>query len=153
MRYPALLAAAIYLALTALPAGAAEDANGGDKTKSTAHKITQANSYVEFDPIYATFMENDRPAGLLMVWIGVDIADGKLRAEAQHAAPVIRDAYVRNMMGYASTIVRSWRQPDVGEIADRLQAVTDRALSRKGARVLLYQVALRIQPVQLDIKR
>ena len=35
-------------------------------------------------------------------------------------------------------------QPDVEAIADRLQSVTDRALKKKGARVLLAQVALRV---------
>jgi hypothetical protein len=72
------------------------------------------------------------------------VPDAKLREEAVHAMPVIRDAFVRNMMGYASTAVRSWRQPDVNEIAARLQAVTDRALGRKGAKVLLAQVALKV---------
>jgi len=32
----------------------------------------------------------------------------------------------------------------VGMIADRLQAVTDRALKKKGARVLMAQVAIRV---------
>jgi hypothetical protein len=40
--------------------------------------------------------------------------------------------------------VRSWRQPDVGEIADRLQRVTDRTLKHGGARILLAQVAMRL---------
>jgi len=40
--------------------------------------------------------------------------------------------------------VRPWQQPDVSVIADRLQRVTDRALKKKGARVLLAQVAMRI---------
>ena len=36
------------------------------------------------------------------------------------------------------------RKPDVTVIADRLQGVADRALGRKGARVLLAQVAMRL---------
>jgi hypothetical protein len=41
--------------------------------------------------------------------------------------------------------VRSWKQPDVTVIADRLQGVTDRALGRKGAKILLAQVAIRVK--------
>jgi flagellar basal body-associated protein FliL len=144
MRRSALLFAALSLTLLALPAGAAESEKGGEKSKTPVHKITQSVSYLMIDPIYASFMENDRPAGLLMVGVGIDIPDAKLRAEAEHAMPVIRDAFVRNMMGYASTAVRSTRQPDVTQISARLQAVIDRALGRKGATVLLAQVALRV---------
>jgi hypothetical protein len=96
------------------------------------------------DPIYATIVSNDRPAGLLMIGVGIDVPDETLRAEADHAMPVLRDAYVRNMMAFAATQVRTSRQPDVALIALRLQGVTDRALGRKGARVLLAQVAMRL---------
>ena len=56
--------------------------------------------------------------------------------------PVLRDAYVRNLMAFTANAVRADEQPDVTMIADRLQAVTDRALKRKGAKVLLAQVAI-----------
>jgi hypothetical protein len=79
-----------------------------------------------------------------MIGIGIDVPDSRLRAEADHALPVLRDAYVRNMMSFAATQVRIRNQPDVTVIADRLQRVTDRALGRKGARVLLAQVAMRV---------
>ena len=41
-------------------------------------------------------------------------------------------------------MVRPDAQPNVEMIADRLQAVTDRALKKKGAKVLLAQVAIRV---------
>ncbi len=126
------------MALAALPARA------GDDKKQAVHKVTQSKSYLMVDPIYATIVTGDRPAGLLMIGIGIDVPDETLRAEADHAMPVLRDAYVRNMMAYAATRVRTTSQPDVAVIADRLQAVTDRALGRKGARVLLAQVAMRL---------
>jgi hypothetical protein len=97
------------------------------------------------DPIYATIVSGDRPVGMLMIGIGIDVPNEKLRAEADHAMPVLRDAYVRNMMAFAATQVRTFRQPDVTVIADRLQGVTDRALGRKGAKLLLAQVAMRLQ--------
>jgi hypothetical protein len=58
--------------------------------------------------------------------------------------PVLRDAYIRNLMAFTANVVRTDSQPDVGMIADRLQAVTDRALKKKGAKVLMAQVAIRV---------
>jgi hypothetical protein len=58
--------------------------------------------------------------------------------------PVLRDAYVRNVMAFAGTHVRLTEQPDVVAIADRLQKITDRTLKSTGARVLLAQVACRV---------
>ena len=137
LRFAVILAA---IALAVLPARAA----GDDKKSGAVHKVTQSKSYLMVDPIYATIVSRDTPVGMLMIGIGIDIPDEKLRAEADHAMPVLRDAYVRNMMAFAATQVRVWRQPDVVAIADRLQGVTDRALGRKGARVLLAQVAMRL---------
>lgn len=128
------------LALDAVPAHAEDD----DKKGGAAHKVTQSKSYLMIEPIYATIVSGERPVGMLMIGIGIDVPDEALRAEADHAMPVLRDAYVRNMMAYAATQVRAWRQPDVAVIADRLQAVTDRALGRKGAKLLLAQVAMRL---------
>lgn len=128
------------LALATVPANA-----GDDKKKAAVHKVTQSTSYLMVDPIYATIISNDRPAGLLMIGIGIDVPDPALRDEADRAMPVLRDAYVRNMMAFAATQVRIWRQPDVIAIVDRLQGVTDRALGRKGARVLLAQVAMHLE--------
>ena len=125
--------------LRVLPAQADDDAK-----KKAEHKVTQSVSYMMIDPIYATIVSGDRPVGLLMIGVGLDIPNEKLRGEADHAMPVIRDGYVRNLAAYAATQVRVWKQPDVTVIADRLQGVTDRALGRKGARVLLAQVAMRL---------
>ncbi len=134
-RLPALFLAALVLAAPA---------RADDDKKAAVHKVTQSKSYLMVDPIYATIVNNERPAGLLMVGIGIDVPDESLRAEADHAMPVLRDAYVRNLMAFAATQVRLSRQPDVALIAERLQRVTDRALGRKGARVLLAQVAMRL---------
>jgi flagellar basal body-associated protein FliL len=136
---------ALLLALLALAVTPVHAEDGDADKKSGEHKVTQAKSYMMIDPIYATIVAGDRPVGLLMIGIGIDVPDEKLRAEADHAMPVLRDAYVRNMMAFAATQVRTYRQPDVTVIADRLQGVTDRALGRKGARLLLAQVAMRLE--------
>jgi hypothetical protein len=66
-----------------------------------------------------------------------------MRENAERAMPVLRDAYLRSLLAYTATNVRLDTPPDAIAIADRLQAITDRALKKKGARVLLRQVALR----------
>jgi len=96
------------------------------------------------DPIYTTIVNDNQAGGMLMVGIGLDVPDAALRDEVTRSLPVLRDAYLRNMMAFTAGAVRTDAQPDVEAIADRLQSVTDRALKKKGARVLLAQVALRV---------
>jgi hypothetical protein len=138
------LALAVLLLATALAAPARADDGGDGDGKAPKHKVTQSDSYLMIEPMYSAILDGDRPVGLLMLGIGIDIPDAKLRAEAQHALPVLRDAFLRNMMNFSTTSVRPDRQPNVIAIADRLQGVTDRALGRKGAKLLLAQVAIRV---------
>ena len=119
-------------------------AAAADEQAAPTHKVTPAESYMMLAPMYATVMDAGKPSGLLMVAIGLDIPDAWLRGQADHAMPLLRDDYVRSLMNYAATSVRPWRQPDVLEIAARLQRVTDRALHKSGARVLLAEVAIRV---------
>jgi len=139
MRSVQLIAATILVSL--FLSGAAL---GDDDQKAPVHKVTQSQSYMMIDPLYATIIDDDRPVGLLMVTIGIDVPDSGLRGQADHDMPVLRDAYMRSLMAFTATAVRPSEQPDVVEIANRLQRVTDKALGRKGARVLLAQVAMRI---------
>jgi len=139
MRSALLVSSLFLLALAASPAGA----DGGSMPE---HKITQSESYIMLEPMYATILDGARPNGMLMVAIGLDIPDPGLRNEVTRAMPILRDAYVRNLMSYAWTHIRPSEQPDVVEIATRLQLVTDHTLRRPGARVLLAQVASRVSP-------
>lgn len=138
MRSSALILT-LFGVLIAAPAAAADD------QQMAKHKMTQSQSYLMLEPMYATIMDGDRPAGMLLVAIGLDIPDPKLRADAERALPLLRDNYVRSVMSFAWSSVRLSEQPDVVAIADRLQRVTDKALHRKGARVLLAEVASRVR--------
>ena len=129
----------LFGVLIAAPAAAADD------QQMAKHKMTQSQSYLMLEPMYATIMDGDRPAGMLLVAIGLDIPDAHLRADAERALPLLRDNYVRSVMSFAWSSVRLSEQPDVVAIADRLQRVTDKALHRKGARVLLAEVASRVR--------
>jgi len=131
----------VAVLLAVLPARADDN----DKAKKKPeHKVTQSESYLEVDPIYTTIVSDNRAGGMLMIGMGLDVPDPALRDEVTRSLPVLRDAYVRNLMAFTSSSVRTDAQPDVGMIADRLQDVTDRALKKKGVKVLLAQVALRV---------
>ena len=124
--------------LAAAPAWAADDA------KKPEHKITQSESYLSIEPFYTTIVTDNHAGGMLMVGIGLNVPDPALRVEVTRSMPVLRDAFLRNLMAFTASDVRTDAQPDIGAIADRLQGITDRALKKKGARVLLAQVALRV---------
>jgi flagellar basal body-associated protein FliL len=130
-----------FLVLLPLAVGAAEEK--GNK-KSSEHKLTQAESYLSLEPIYTTIVDDNRAQGMLMVGVGLDVPDEGLREVATRSMPVLRDAYVRSLMAFTANAVRTDAQPDVTQLATRLQTVTDRALGKKGAKILLAQVAIRV---------
>jgi flagellar basal body-associated protein FliL len=112
--------------------------------KNERHAVSTSPNYIGLDPIYTTLLDRDAVAGTLMLGIGLDVSDPSLRDYVVQNLPILRDLYVRTMLAYTSISVRSWRQPDVDEIADILQRATDRKLKKKGARILLAQVAIRL---------
>jgi len=134
-----LIAVSLFAAVLASPVLAQDSGK-----KVPVHKITQSKSYTMIDPIYTPIMQDDKPVGLLMIGIGIDVPDEKLRAETKHALPVLRDAYVRSMMEFTATSVRPWQQPNVVAIADRLQHATNVIMRREGAKILLAEVAMRL---------
>jgi len=135
-----LVLAVVVLAIT--PGRAAE--HGQKAQKAPEHKTTQSESYIMVDPIYTTIVTDNRVAGMLMIGAGLDVPNAQLREEVNRSLPVLRDAYIRNLMTFTANVVRTDAQPNVEIIADRLQAVTDRALKKKGAKLLLAQVAIRV---------
>jgi len=139
----ALHAIAVGLIAAALAVPAAAD-DGGQNAQSARRKPTQLESYVMVEPLYASILQGARSRGLLLVEIGLDVPDAKLRDRVNQELPILRDAYVRSLLVFAATAVRPWRQPNVEEIAGRMQAITDHMLGRPGARVLMAQTAIRI---------
>jgi len=78
------------------------------------------------------------------VELGLDVPDAKLRDRINQSLPALRDAYVRSLLTYAATAVRPWRQPNVEDIASRMQVITDRMVGREGAKVLMAQLAIHL---------
>jgi hypothetical protein len=134
-------AATVALVLCALGAGTAQ---ASEAPAPAQRKTTQSESFVALDPMYATILEGSRPRGLLMIELGLDVPDAAMRARVNHALPTLRDAYVRSLMAYGATAVRAWRQPSVDDIAERMQAITDRLMGGPGAKVLMAQTAIRV---------
>ena len=128
----------------ALCALSAETAQATEAPAPAQRKTTQSESFVAIDPMYATILEGSKPRGLLMIELGLDVPDAAMRARVSHALPTLRDAYVRSLMAYGATAVRAWRQPSVDDIADRMQAITDRVIGGPGAKVLMAQTAIRV---------
>jgi flagellar basal body-associated protein FliL len=143
MRLRLLISPCVAAALLWLASGQGVRAAEGNN-QPAQHKTTQSESYIGIDPIYATILDGTRPRGLLMVEIGLDVPDSKLRERINQNLPALRDAYVRNLLTYAATAVRPTRQPNVEDIANRLQTITNRAIGREGAKVLMAQTAIRI---------
>jgi len=135
------LPVALTFALSGSPSLAA-DAQAPQQ--SAQHKTTTSQTYVILDPIYSTIHDGGKPRGLLMVELGLDVPDATLRAAVNRFLPLLRDAYVRTLLTYAATTVRPTRQPNVEDIGNRLQAITDKVMGKQGARVLMTQTAIRI---------
>lgn len=75
----------------------------------------------------------------MTIEVGVDVPDAGLRKRAQASVPLLRDAFLREMLAYAPTPGPGGApNPDV--ISVMLQRAADRTLGRPGARVLLGSI-------------
>lgn len=142
LRFFSALAAGFLAASLAVPAAPAMAAMAAEA--AGARKTTQSESYIAFEPIYASIIDGMRPRGLLLVEMGLDVPDAKLRDSVLLALPLLRDAYVRALLTYASTAVRPYRQPNIDDISGRIQTITNRVMGREGAQVLMAQLAVRL---------
>ena len=107
----------LWLSFLALTTAAAMGADEGEQ-KKPEHKTSQSKSYLSLEPIYTTIVGDGRAQGMLMVGIGLDVPNDALREVADRSMPVLRDAYVRNLMAFTATIVRTDAQPDVTQLAE-----------------------------------
>ena len=135
------------LAVAAFAAGfllSASLAQAAENAQPAQRKTTQSESYIPVEPMYASILDGVRPRGLLLVEVGLDVPDVDLRGQVNQALPVLRDAYVRSLLIYAANAVRPYRQPNIEDIANRMQAITDKVMGRKGAQILMAQTAIRL---------
>jgi hypothetical protein len=124
-----LTLALIVLALAG-PALAAE---------KTEKKKGGGESFIQLPTLTATVLRNDGGRGVMTVEVGIDVPDAGLRKRAQSSIPLLRDAFVREMLTYAPS-VSSGHVPNPDIISTQLQRATDQTLGRPGAKVLLGTV-------------
>jgi flagellar basal body-associated protein FliL len=136
--------ALLCLAAASIPLFSGSPPALGADNAPAQRKTTQSESYIMIEPMYASILDGIRPRGLLLVELGLDVPDAKLRDRVTQNLPALRDAYVRSLLTYAATAVRPWRQPNVEDIANRMQTITDRLVGREGAKVLMAQTAVRL---------
>jgi len=136
--------ALLCLVALAIPLFSGSAALGAESNAPAQRKTTQSESYIQIEPMYASILDGIKPRGLLLVEVGLDVPDAKLRDRVTQNLPALRDAYVRSMLTYASTAIRPWRQPSVEDIATRMQTITDRLVGGPGAKVLMSQTAIRL---------
>ncbi len=103
-------------------------------------RLTSSPAYVPAPTLSAPLTSGYRFAGLLVVDVGFDVPDAKLRARVERMQPRLTDALRTALADYASTRFHVGAAPDADKIARTLQAATDRALAEPGARVLLANV-------------
>ena len=125
-----LIAVSGCLALSALPAHAAEEKKkGGGK------------GYTQFPLITVFTAANASHHGTMSVDMGLYTDDDKLSNQIKSYMPRLQDAYLSRMQAYAGTLTtRSLADPDL--VTGQLQQATDHVLGRTGAKVLLGSILL-----------
>lgn len=115
--------AALVAASPAVGASAEKKKGGGE-------------TFVQLPTLTATILRGDGGRGVMTVDIGVDVPDAALRRRVELSVPLLRDAYLREMLTYAPTIPAG-APPNPDIISLQLQRATDRTMKQAGARVLL----------------
>jgi hypothetical protein len=120
----------IALALAATPrlaVAAAERKKGGGL------------SYIQFNTFTVTVRRPDGRRGVMSMEAGIDVADPALHTRADQSRPILRDAYMRWLTMYGLALTPG-APPNLDQIQAEMQRITDRTLSRTGAKMLIGSV-------------
>ncbi|MFC3079454.1 Tat pathway signal protein [Phenylobacterium terrae] len=128
-RRSVLLAAA---AAAAVPA-AARAASSREK------KAVGGLSFVALPAVTSTVRTPNGRRGVLMVELGLDIPDSRLRERAEASQPRLRAAFAQLLQTYATGLPPG-APPNADTLSREMQRETDRVLGRAGARLLLGTV-------------
>jgi flagellar basal body-associated protein FliL len=142
MRFAQPLAVLAAFAMIALPCAAlASEAPAKEKEKSKEQRrITSAETYVPSPTLSAPVTSNYQFAGLMIVDVGFDVPDAKLRARVTTLQPRLTDAMRSALADYTYARFRAGSAPDPDRIVLMLQQAADRTLGVGGAKVLLANV-------------
>ncbi len=122
------LALAALLAVSSAASAADKKKGGGD-------------SFIQLPTLTATVLRLGGGRGVMTIDVGIDVADGGLRKRAGQSVPLLRDAYLREILTYAPSLAPG-QPPNPDVIAAQLQRATDRTLGRPGAKVLLGTILI-----------
>lgn len=138
MTFLRTIAAAIALVLL-LPGGLALASGGESGGAAPARKGAVSETFLTFDPFQVSIIEHFRMRGLLIIEIYLQIPNKELHHKAEENSVRLRDSYVRALSDYCTVVAQANRPPNIGQIADKLQAATDERLGASGAKVLITQ--------------
>lgn len=96
-------------------------------------------SYLRLPTITANVRRVGGGRGVMTVETGLDTPDAALRTRVAQSQPRLRAAYAAVVQQAANALLPG-APPDVERLVAQLQAATDRALGRAGARLLIGTV-------------
>lgn len=114
-------------------------AAGSAMAASTEKKKGGGASYIQLPTLTVTILRSNRQYGVMTVDIGIDVPDAGLRKRAEASIPLLRDAFLREMLTYAPSISPGGA-PNPDRMGALLQRAADQTLGRSGARVLLGSI-------------
>jgi len=137
------LGLAVLASLWTAPARAA---GGSSKAPASQQnkRLTSSKDYVQLSTVVAPIAARYRFDGILVVDLGLDVPDAKLRALAELSKPRLQDALRAALSDYTHTMYRPGRVPDPERMKAVMQAAVDKLLAAPGAQVLL--VSVMVQP-------
>jgi hypothetical protein len=146
MRVVRILAFAVAMMLCAGPALAAGGHHGGEEDSqgqapaSRQERLTSAASYLPMPTLAVSVLQRSSSQGTIVVDMGIDVPDERLRQHAAANGPRLRDALRTALSTYASTYYRDRTEPDPDTLTRLLQRSVDLTLGAEGARVLLVNI-------------
>ena len=96
-------------------------------------------SYLRLPTITANVRRHGGGRGVMTVETGLDTPDAALRTRVAQSQPRLRAAYAAVVQQTANALLPG-APPDLERMIAQLQAETDRALGRRGARLLIGTV-------------
>ncbi len=99
------------------------------------------DSFIQLPTIAVTVRRLGGGNGVMTIDVGIDVADGGLRHRAEQSTPLLRAAFLQEMLTYAPTLGPG-QPPNPDVIGAMLQRATDRTLGRPGAKLLLGAILI-----------
>lgn len=106
-------------------------------------RITTADQYVEVPRLQVSIVMRSVVRGMLVITVGLDVPDARLRDTVESMMPVLQDRYLGSLKTFAATRLRMYHPIDIDALVSRLQRVTNETLRKDGATVLVNRAVVR----------